>query len=309
MLNILGINLKVENINCKHCNMQNVNFFEHAECCKKSRKRKTHIDGQVIYKFPTRSWPLHAEIERHMASSFVKIPDVTITEHNPKLSANFPPNELNPPNVVPPEANDENMDPLIEEDAPAAVPQHFHRRERGQEYADLKLTCTFPQEPSVLLIDLTVSGIHTETNKKYTMDPANKYSSCLPAQGEHKKILKHAKYMHDGKAIGYAMDSMGGISEGATNITNHLYAKGTAQLPRRWLSDNMRCALKKEYLDTLSSILTRHRVLDYTRMGLPNARLNQRQLQQPHQQAQGGANNINNVNNNGNRRNLRLAAQ
>ena len=69
----------------------------------------------------------------------------------------------------------------------------------------------------------------------------------------------------------------------------------------------MRCALKKEYLDTLSSILTRHRLLDYTRMGLPNARLNQRQLQQPHQQ--GGANNINNVNNNGNRRNLRLAAQ
>ena len=72
----------------------------------------------------------------------------------------------------------------------------------------------------------------------------------------------------------------------------------------------MRCAFKKQYLDTLSCILAKHRVLDYTYMGLPMCGY-ANQLQQPHQPLRfvhGGANNIHNVNNNRNRHNQVLAA-
>ena len=43
----------------------------------------------------------------------------------------------------------------------------------------------------------------------------------------------------------------------------------------------------------MSCVITKHRVRDYTKLGLPNARM--RGQQQPH--AQGGAQNINIVNN------------
>ena len=55
----------------------------------------------------------------------------------------------------------------------------------------------------------------------------------------------------------------------------------------------MRIALKKNFLDTMSCVIMKHRVRDYAKLGLPNARM--RGQQQPH--AQGGAQNINIVNN------------
>ena len=36
----VGINLVVENRDCKHCNTKLVNWFEHGQVCKRSRKRK-----------------------------------------------------------------------------------------------------------------------------------------------------------------------------------------------------------------------------------------------------------------------------
>ena len=350
----IGINLKVENTNCKHCNMLNVNYFEHAECCKKSRKRIT-IDGQV--KYPTRSWPLHSDLQKLMADSWSKIPDVTITQFNPKLSDIFPLIEAHPPNPVPPvvineeivpiveldphlglhvpflppfvavaappavivEEIEEEMDPVVEIGAPIVPPvadipvanipaevphNNFPVREEGSEYADLLVTVTFEGDNARYAVDQTVASIHAKTNIKYTIDENNKYQSKLPAHGEHLKDLKHNKYFHEGKAIGYALDSMGGISNAATSLTNHLYAKSSELKPRRWDSDNMRCALKKQYLDTLSCILAKHRVLDYTYMGLPVREY----VHQPLRFAHGGANNIHNVNNNRNRHNQVLAA-
>ena len=60
---------------------------------------------------------------------------------------------------------------------------------------------------------------------------------------------------------------MGGISNSALKFTNLLYAKGSGARKRRWDSDGMRVALKKQFLDLLSSVLCHHRVLDFIFLG------------------------------------------
>ena len=42
----------------------------------------------------------------------------------------------------------------------------------------------------------------------------------------------------------------------------------------------MRIALKKQFLDSLSSVLCRHRVLDFIFLGIPSRRLGQLQVAQ-----------------------------
>ena len=66
----VGINLVVENKDCKHCDMKLVNWFEYGQVCKRSRKRK-QIDNQT--KYFTRSWPLHKQIEKILTESLTKI--------------------------------------------------------------------------------------------------------------------------------------------------------------------------------------------------------------------------------------------
>ena len=75
------------------------------------------------------------------------------------------------------------------------------------------------------------------------------------------KESKHAHYLHDGNAIGFALDSMGGISKSAKDLIDHLYARGEQEKRRRWDSETMRVALKKEFMDRLSMVLCIHRVL------------------------------------------------
>ena len=79
---------------------------------------------------------------------------------------------------------------------------------------------------------------------------------------------------------------MGEISDAATNFINHLYAKGSGARKRRWDSDGMRVALKKQFIDMLSSILCHHRILDFIFLGIPNRRLEQIQNRQVAQVAQ-----------------------
>ena len=54
------------------------------------------------------------------------------------------------------------------------------------------------------------------------------------------------------------------------SFTNLMYAKGKGDHRRRWDSENMRVALKKQFLDRLSSIVCHHRVLDFIYLGIPN---------------------------------------
>ena len=96
-------------------------------------------------------------------------------------------------------------------------------------------------------------------------------SSRLADHGAHLKDNKHSHYLHDGNAIGFAFDSMGGISQSA-NYIDHLYTRGEQEKRRRWDSETMRIALKKEILDRLSMVLCLHRVYDFKFLGIPNMR-------------------------------------
>ena len=101
-----------------------------------------------------------------------------------------------------------------------------------------------------------------------------KYSSGLADHGAHEKDKKHSHYLTDGNAIGFAFDSMGGISQSAMKFINHLYAKGRGNRKRSWDSDAMRVALRKEFLDRLSMVLCSHRVRDFRFLGIPYVRAN-----------------------------------
>ena len=61
-----------------------------------------------------------------------------------------------------------------------------------------------------IIIDVTVLGLHVVTNHKHTIK-GDKYSSGLAHHGTNIIDLKHSHYLHKGNAIGFAMDSMGGI--------------------------------------------------------------------------------------------------
>ena len=86
--------------------------------------------------------------------------------------------------------------------------------------------------------------------------------------------LKHSHYLTEGNAIGFAFDSMGGISESAMKFINHLYATGRGNRKRSWDSEAMRVALRKEFLDRLSMVLCSHRVRDFKCLGIPYVRAN-----------------------------------
>ena len=73
---------------------------------------------------------------------------------------------------------------------------------------------------------------------------------------------------------------MGGISDAVTNFTNRLYAKGSGACKRRCDSDSMRIALKKQFLDLLSSVLCHHRVLDFIFLGSRLEQIQNRQVAQ-----------------------------
>ena len=96
--------------------------------------------------------------------------------------------------------------------------------------------------------------MHVVTNQPLAVK--EKYSSGLVDHGAHlKKDQKHSHYLTEGNAIGFAFDSIGGISEFAMEFINHLYARGRGNRKRNWDSESLRVALRKEFLDPLSMVL------------------------------------------------------
>ena len=62
-----------------------------------------------------------------------------------------------------------------------------------------------------MIIDVTVGSTHAISNHKYTINE-DKYSAGLAGHKADIKDKKHEYCLHDGNAIGFALDSMGGIS-------------------------------------------------------------------------------------------------
>ena len=118
-----------------------VNWFEHGQVCKKSRKRK-QIDNQI--KHYTRSWPLHKDIEKLLLEILAKIPDVTVTDRNPKILDTFQMDPKNPYIArarAEVEVNEED-EPALHQERIIAMPNSVIVRVYGTHYGDLKIICT-----------------------------------------------------------------------------------------------------------------------------------------------------------------------
>ena len=111
------------------------------------------------------------------------------------------------------------------------------------------------------LHDFTVASTHAVSN--HALAVKDKYASGLADYGAHLKDQKHSRYLTEGNAIGFAFDSMGGISESAMKFINHLYARGRGNRKHNWDSESMRLALRKEFLDRLSMVLCFNRVYKF----------------------------------------------
>ena len=141
--------------------MDPVNWFEHGQVCKKSRKRRQD-DNQV--KYFARSWALHKSIQILMNECLAKIPDVNVTEQNPKFLDTFLANPENPPPPSKDSDNsddqshvDEEMEPRIHR---GRVVADGTRVEDKSLKSDIKIITTFEEQPVPILIDITVAAAH-----------------------------------------------------------------------------------------------------------------------------------------------------
>ena len=191
-------------------------------------------------------------IQRLLTECLAKIPDVTVSDQNPAILDTLQMNPEDP--FIPREHPDTPDDQNQENDEEMEPRTHAGRviadgslRKNGIQTADLKIITTFDEQPVPMLIDITVKATHVVSHHPRTIIGANgdRYSSKLADFGAHEKD----NYLHDGNAIGFAFDFMGGISQSAKDCIDHLYARGLQEKRRRWDSETMRIALKKELLD------------------------------------------------------------
>ena len=74
----------------------------------------------------------------------------------------------------------------------------------------MERSSSFPGDfQKAMIIDVSVGSTHAASNLRYTIS-ADKYSSGLADHGAYLKEQKHAHCIHDGNAIGFTLDSIGG---------------------------------------------------------------------------------------------------
>ena len=142
-----------------------------------------------------------------------------VVETNPPILDTFPPNPENPPKDTtnPPPRDHEEDEPWTDDNQIIA---DGTARDSKIETADVKIITTSDGTPVPMFIDIPVASTHVVSN--HALPVKEKYSSGLPDHGAHRKDQKHSHYLAEGNAIGFAFDSMGGISESATKFINHL---------------------------------------------------------------------------------------
>ena len=103
---------------------------------------------------------------------------------------------------------------LNEEEEPAQYRGHIiampygNSRTKGSQYENLKIVTTFPGDiQKAMIIDVSVGSTHAASNLRHTIN-ADMYSSGLADHGPYLKDQKHVHYIHDDKAIEFALDSI-----------------------------------------------------------------------------------------------------
>ena len=116
---------------------------------------------------------MHEQIEKLLTESLAKIPDVTVTDHNPKILDTFQMNPENPFVASQRVQGNVQLD-LIEEEEPAqhngriiAMP-YGNSRTKWSQYGDLKIVTSFPGViQKAMIIDVLVGSTHAASNETY----------------------------------------------------------------------------------------------------------------------------------------------
>ena len=140
------------------------------------------------------------------------------------------------------------------------------------------------------LLDTTVSSIHVKANfeknacfKSIGYKEVDIYQGSVADKAELAKNVLYSNYarvesgLKDDKKVEtmkhivpFALDSRGGIGMDALDFIRIVYGKQVPGGPvREWKSDKMRTNWRNQFMDKLSCLMARHRVLDYTYMGIP----------------------------------------
>ena len=123
------------------------------------------------------------------------------------------------------------------------------------------------------LLDVTVSGIHAITNVGKAGVPGG-----VANMAQIRKDKQYERFDHDGRIIAFAFDSEGGACDSVVKFINMIYAKPKGM--SIWDTEGDRLSQKKTLIDTLSSVLAKHRARDKIFMGLKGKRSNESQVHQ-----------------------------
>jgi len=111
------------------------------------------------------------------------------------------------------------------------------------------------------LLDVTVSGIHAITNVGKAGVPGG-----VANMAQIRKDKQCERFDHDGRIIAFAFDSEGGACDSVVKFIYMIYAKPKGM--SIWDTEGDRMSQKKTLIDTLSSVLAKHRARDKIFMGL-----------------------------------------
>ena len=118
------------------------------------------------------------------------------------------------------------------------------------------------------LLDVTISRVFVKSNSKdnFEFTKNSDYFKWVPA-GVAKKAFQrkrdhYEKWAHDKHIIPFAFDSAGNIAPGTNEFINKLFAASGQKFDRSWNSEKERKILKNWFLNKLSMILAKQRVID-----------------------------------------------
>ena len=227
---------------CKHCNTD-VSFWEHQETCPNTYGNLVTTKKGLEEKYSNKSAELHKVTKGCCNYHFSRCADVTIIN---------------------------NREPFVREFFELdAKPDPLHEGKHSNCRADILVNMKGDSERyEQFLLDITISRVFVKSNSKdnFEFNKNNnlwKWVDAGVAKKAYMRKIKHyEKWKHNKHIIPFAFDSAGNIAPRTLEFINKLFAASNQNYNRTWNSEKERIILKNWFLNKLSMILAKQRVID-----------------------------------------------
>ena len=228
---------------CRHCNSENVTFWEHQETCPNIYGSLVKSGKSLQECYSNRSAELHKSVKSCCNFHISRCADVTIINNKEPFVREF--------------------FELVDKSNPLNDDKYSNSR------ADILINMMGDSEKyEQFLLDVTISRVFVKSNSKdnFEFTKNSDYFKWVPA-GVAKKAFQrkrdhYEKWAHDKHIIPFAFDSAGNIAPGTNEFINKLFAASGQKFDRTWNSEKERKILKNWFLNKLSMILAKQRVID-----------------------------------------------